>query len=438
MQTKIDFIGGNTKRCLMAMALPMIVAMFLNMAYNLVDSLWIGNLLGETAYAALTNSTPIILILTSVAMGATNGISILLSQAIGSKNQKRVESLIATSFIIAIVFSLMITLVLEIFLPHILTALNTPAETYDMAYSYLSIYVLGYFAVYLYLYFTAVLRSFGNSMFQAIAMLVSTVLNAILDPIFIHFVGFHGAAIATLLSQGICLIFMVIYLKRKKFFSMHITWFDKADIFPIIGKAIPSIVQHSIPAVSTTFLTALVSTYSITAIAAYGITGKLETILFYPAMALNMVLTVIVGQCIGGQRIDRAKDYLKCALKYGCVLLLILSIVIVAFSRQLSGFFVNSSDVAVIVGVYFSIVGVGYILNTVTNSFLGVLNGLGKPAKSMLLMIFYYIVIRMPLAYLFSFWGLGLNGIWAAVLISHICAAVASTIVSIIQLKNNF
>ena len=76
MPTKIDFIGGNTKRCLMAMALPMIAAMFLNMMYNLVDSLWIGNLLGETAYAALTNSTPIILILTSVAMGATNGVSI--------------------------------------------------------------------------------------------------------------------------------------------------------------------------------------------------------------------------------------------------------------------------------------------------------------------------------------------------------------------------
>ncbi len=438
MPTKIDFIGGNTRRCLMAMALPMIAAMFLNMAYNLVDSLWIGNLLGETAYAALTNSTPIILILTSVAMGATNGVSILLSQAIGAKDKKKTESLIATSLIVAIVFSLLVTLVLELSLPFILNALNTPAETYDMAYSYLAIYVLGYVAVYLYLYFTAVLRSFGNSMFQAVAMLVSTVLNAILDPIFIHFIGFHGAAIATLLSQVVCLIFMVIYLKKKKLFSLHITWFDKADVLPLIQKAIPSVIQQSIPAVSTTFLTALVSTYSITAIAAYGITGKLETILFYPAMALNMVLTTIVGQCIGGQRADRAKDYLKCALKYGCLLLLILSIVIVAFSRQLSGFFVNSSDVAVIVGMYFSIVGVGYILNTVTNSFLGVLNGLGKPAKSMLLMIFYYIVIRMPLAYLFSFWGLGLNGIWAAVLISHICAAVASTIVSIIQLKNNF
>ncbi len=436
MQAKIDFIEGNTRRCLMAMALPMIAAMFLNMAYNLVDSLWIGNLLGETAYAALTNSTPIILILTSVAMGATNGLSILLSQAIGAKDKKKTESLIATSLIVAVVFSLLVTLVLELSLSFILNALNTPAETYDMAYSYLAIYVLGYIAVYLYLYFTAVLRSFGNSMFQAVAMLISTVLNVILDPIFIHFVDFHGAAIATLLSQSVCLIFMVIYLKKKKLFSLHITWFDKADVLPLIQKAIPSAIQQSIPAVSTTFLTALVSTYSITAIAAYGITGKLETILFYPAMALNVVLTTIVGQCIGGQRTDRAKDYIKCALKYGCLLLLIFSIVVVAFSRQLSGFFVNSSDIAAIVGVYFSIVGIGYILNTVTNCFLGVLNGFGKPAKSMLLMIFYYVVVRMPLAYLFLFFGFGLNGIWTAVLISHICAAVASMLIALLQIKS--
>lgn len=435
MLTKIDFIGGNTRRCLMAMALPMIAAMFLNMAYNLVDSLWIGNLLGKTAYAALTNSTPIILILTSVSMGSTNGVSILLSQAIGSKDKRKTESLIATSLIVAIVFSLLVTLILELCLPTILGALNTPAETYDMAYSYLTIYVLGYVAVYLYLYFTAVLRSFGNSMFQAIAMLVSTVLNAILDPIFIHFIGFQGAAIATLLSQIVCLVFMVIYLKKKKLFYLHITWFDKNDVLPLIQKAIPSVIQQSIPAISTTFLTGLVSTYSITAIAAYGITGKLETILFYPAMALNMVLTTIVGQCIGGQRTDRAKDYLKCALKYGCLLLAILSIVIVVFSKQLSGFFVNSSDVADIVGVYFFIVGIGYLLNTITNSFLGVLNGFGKPAKSMVLMIFYYIVVRMPLAYLLSFLGFGLNGIWFAILISHICAAIASSVVLTLQFK---
>lgn len=89
METTLDFVNGNTRHCLFSMALPLIAAMFLNMAYNLVDSLWIGNLLGETAYAALTNSTPIILILSAIAMGASNGISILLSQAVGAKDTKK-------------------------------------------------------------------------------------------------------------------------------------------------------------------------------------------------------------------------------------------------------------------------------------------------------------------------------------------------------------
>ena len=435
MPTKIDFIGGNTKRCLMAMALPMIAAMFLNMMYNLVDSLWIGNLLGETAYAALTNSTPIILILTSVAMGATNGVSILISQAIGAKDKKKTESLIATSFCVAVTFSLLVTILLEIFLPGILKALNTPAETYDMAYSYLAIYILGYLAVYLYLYFTAVLRSFGNSMFQAVAMLVSTILNAVFDPIFIHFIGFHGAAIATLLSQMICLLFMLIYLKKKKLFTFKISAFNCSDVLLLIQKAIPSVIQQSIPAISTTSLTALVSTYSVTAIAAYGVTGKLETILFYPAMALNMVLTTIIGQCAGGARYDRAKDYLKCALGYVCGLLVILSVLVVGFSKQLSGLFVRSSDVAVIVGTYFLIVSIGYVLNTVTNCYLGALNGMGKPSKSMFLMIFYYIVVRKPLAYLLSDLGFGLNGIWVAVLVSHIVASLAATMTGTVLIR---
>ena len=369
-------------------------------------------------------------------MGATNGVSILISQAIGAKDKKKTESLISTSFCVAVVFSLLVTVLLEAFLPGILKALNTPAETYDMAYSYLAIYILGYLAVYLYLYFTAVLRSFGNSMFQAVAMLVSTILNAILDPIFIHFIGFHGAAIATLLSQVICLAFMLIYLKKKKLFAFKISAFDKNDVLPLIQKAIPSVIQQSIPAISTTFLTALVSTYSVTAIAAYGVTGKLETILFYPAMALNMVLTTIIGQCVGGARYDRAKDYLKCALGYGCGLLVILSVLVVGFSKQLSGLFVKSNAVAIIVGTYFLIVSIGYILNTVTNCFLGALNGMGKPSKSMFLMIFYYIVVRMPLAYLLSYLGFGLNGIWVAVLVSHVVASVAAGISGTISMSN--
>lgn len=185
-------------------------------------------------------------------------------------------------------------------------------------------------------------------------------------------------------------------------------------------------IQRSVPAVSTTFLTALVSGWGVTAIAAYGVAGKLETVLFYPAMALNMVLTAIIGQCVGGGRYDRAKDYLKCALGCGCGLLALLSALVVGFSRQLSGLFLPSDAAAAIVGTYFRVVSVGYLLNTVTNCCLGALNGMGRPGRSMLLMAFYYLAVRMPLAYLLSRLGFGLNGIWAAVLLSHIVASVAA------------
>lgn len=436
MNTKLDFINGNTKECLISMTIPMIVAMFLNMAYNLVDSLWIGNLLGEQAYAALTNSTPIILLLTSIAMGATNGISILLSQAIGAKNDLKKEQIISTSFYVAIIFSIFVTILLEVFLEPILVVLNTPNEIFEMAKNYLSIYILGYVAVYLYLYFTAILRSFGNTMFQAVAMLISTILNAILDPIFIKTIGFHGASIATLSSQIVCLFFMFIYISKKKLFRFSLTNFNKAQIYPIIKNSIPAVIQQSIPAISTTFLTALISTYGISAIAGYGVTGKLETILFYPAMALNMVLTSIVGQCIGGSRFDRANDYLRLALKYGISILAVLSFLIILFSKQLSALFVNSNNVAGIVNSYFMIVSIGYILYTVTSCYMGTLNGIGKPIKSMVLMIFYYIVIRIPLSYIFSFLNMGLTGIWTAILISHIIACIATILISNQSFRN--
>lgn len=170
--------------------------------------------------------------------------------------------------------------------------------------------------------------------------------------------------------------------------------------------------------------------YGITALAAYGITGKLETILFYPAMALNMALTSIVGQCAGGKRYDRAKEYIKISLIYGSIILAVLSVCVICFSRPLSRLFVDSEPAADIVGMYFKIVGVGYILNTVTNCFLGSLNGMGRPAKSLFCMILYYIIIRMPLAWILSHYASGINGIWTAVLISHIIAAAAATIIA--------
>ncbi|QNK39459.1 MATE family efflux transporter [Caproicibacter fermentans] len=426
MKSRINFAEEKTTSGLMKMALPLLMALVLNMAYNLVDSLWIGNLLGESAMAALTSSTPIILILTALGMGASNGLSIPLSQAIGAKDEKRVTALISTSFMGFLVMSVLLTGLCEGFADGILRAMNTPASVFPLAKSYLALYLLALPADYFYLYFTAVLRSYGNTTLQAVSILFCTILNACLDPLFIHLWGFAGAAAATLLSQTLSMVILLLYIAGKKLFHFQLSAVDWNEGKQILFKALPSAVQQSIPALSTGVLTAIVGGFGVTAIAAYGVTGKLEVILFYPAMALNMALTTITGQCFGAGRADRAADYTKKSLLFGCVLLVLLTVPVVGFAGSLSGLFLNSADVAKIVAWYFGVIGVGYVLNTVTNCILGTMNGLGKPGMGMALMIFYYIVIRMPLAFVLSRGSLGLGGVWWAVLVSHAVAAVSA------------
>ena len=122
---------------------------------------------------------------------------------------------------------------------------------------------------------------------------------------------------------------------------------------------------------------------------------------------------------------------------YGIIFRATQSVELFCAYKQLAGLFVSSDPVAQIVEEYFIIISIGYVLNTVTNCYLGCLNGMGKPTKSMILMIFYYLVVRIPLAYVFSYIGLGLNGIWIAVLISHIIACITAILTGTHSFKKN-
>lgn len=429
MKSKINFIEGKTGKCLVQMVGPLLLSMILMMAYNMVDSLWVGNLLGEAGYAALTTSTAVILILNAIAMGAGNGVSILISQIVGAGKKEEVGGATATIFAVSGVFSILVTTLLEFFLPLILKVLQTPEEIYGQAYEYLEIYLLGYAAIYLYMQFTAVFRSFGDPVFQVKGMFVSTILNAIINPVLISFWGIKGAAYATVLAEILCLGFAIVYYKKKVFFS--IVWKEMSCKYlkEFVRAAIPSAIQQCMPAISTAAMTILVSRFGVTTLTAYGVCGKLETFLFYPAMAVNMALTSIVGQCMGAERKDRVKSYMKCAIIYGAMAMAVLSVGIIVFSGELSHMFVQNSEVSQTVKEFFHIVSIGYVLYFITSCYLGKLSGEGKPGMSMLLLIFYYVIVRIPLAYCLVESSIGLNGIWIAILVSHIVAAILALVI---------
>lgn len=424
----IDFLNGNENKNLFALFAPLLLAFFFSMAFDINDSLWIGNLLGQKALAAQTVSMPLILLYNSLCMGATGGVGILLSQAIGAKEKDRIDGFIAASAVGMLIFSLLIAVFCEIYIDGILSMVNTPAEIYEMAKEFLRIHILSFPFAMIYMYLSAVLRSYGNSIMQLIAIILCTLLNAVFDPIFIHFMGMNGVAAATVISEFIMMIIVIAYCRKNKILSVHLKLFHLKTLLEIISKAVPSMIQQSLPAVSTTFVTSLVAGFGVTSISGFGTAGKMETLLLYPPMAMNMALTSAAGQCFGAQNCKKAKEYTKWAVIMGAGILISLTLIVTIFSKNIAALFGADNAVKQVVSSYFAIIAIGYVCNIITNSMLGTVNGAGKPAAAMCLMIFYYIVVRMPLAKILSMTSLRLNGIWIAVLVSHIAAAAASTI----------
>lgn len=432
---------GNPAKLLRGMAIPIFIAFLLNISFNIVDTIWVGNLLGENAVAALTVSYPLIILLNSFAMGATNGTTILISKYLGENEKEKAQKTHVTSLVLSVFISIILIFLCELGANKILSLLNTPSEIFSMAKDYLKIYLVGFFFVYLYLYLSAVLRSMGNTLTQMLFLLVSTIINIILDPLFINgfwvipAMGIRGSAFATLISQGISVIIMIAYILKNHLLSFDIKKFNLTFTKKIIAKSVPSAIQQSIPAISTSFITALVSAFGITSIAAFGIAGKLEPILLYPAMALNMAITAAAGQCYGAKKDAKSKEFLHWGFIYGLGSVLILTVLITLFAKSISGLFVNSQDIGTIVFTYFLIISAGYLFHVITNCYIGMMNGLGKPLGAMLIMIVYFIIVRMPMAYLLSKTQLGIDGIWLAVLISHFIAMIASIICFIVFMK---
>lgn len=422
MNREIDFISGNARKALWKMIMPLFVAMLLMLAYNLIDSIWIGNLLGENGYAALTTAGSVSILLYAVTMGIGNGTSVVVSQLVGAEDRKKKNTVISTVIVMSILFAAVVIVLLESFLEQILLIFQTPGDIYADAKSYLAIFLVGYVVIFVYMQLTSIYRSFGNPAFQMFGMLLGTVFNAIADPLFIKWLGISGAAIATVLSQVICLVFAVIYGKKKAYFQVDLKGIHVRTVIWILNTVIPSCVQNCIPAISSMIMVILVNRFDVTTIAAYGVVKNIENIMFYPAMAMNMALITIIGQLFGAKRYDRMKEYMKAALVDGVLLEAVLTGIVLLLSMQISMVFVKEPAVAVIADRGLRIIGIGYLCYMATGIFTAKFAGLGRVNLFMFMMLLYYIVIRVPLAIVLIRSSFGLDGMWIAILISHLVA----------------
>lgn len=421
MNSKIAFVNGKTGPALGKMFLPLLAAMTLTMVYSMIDSLWVGNLLGEHGMSALTAGTAIVLIMNSLAMGMGNGISVMVANLVGAGKKEKLPGAIATIVAVSIGLSVVVTVGMELLVSPLLSLLGTPQEVFGDAVKYLMIYLIGNGALYLYMQFTSIFRAFGDPVFQMKGMLLTSIFNAVLDPFFIRMWGLAGAAVITVASEVLCLVYAVFYYKKHKLFTMDFRKVNLEDVKTMFCLSLPTTIQAIMPPISSAVMISFITPFGINAMAGFGVARNLELIMFMPTTGMCMAITTIVGQCVGAGRFDRAKDYLKAGFFIGGGLIAVLSTMVILFSGQLTMLFGQSTTVAEVVAGFFRIISIGYVLYMLTSCMQGYITGLGKPEKAMLLLILYYLPYRIPVAL-----GLekimGLDGIWLAFLLSHVLA----------------
>jgi putative MATE family efflux protein len=307
-----DLTKGNEAKLLFNFALPMLIGNVFQQLYNTVDSMVVGNFLGEKALAAVGISGPIVFLLVALTMGVAMGPMILISQYYGAKDMDKVKRTIDTTYIAVFTISIVLSIVGIILCEPILELLNTPADVLPMAKGYLIIIMAGLAAMFGYNSISAVLRGLGDSKTPLYFLIIATVINTILDIVFVavfHW-GVEGAAWATVIAQAFSFIAGVVYLnKTHEFLKFNIKGmvFDR-DIFKISLKiGLPSAVQQTLVATGMMALSSIVNLFGTNTIAAYAAAGRLDSFASMPAMNFAAAISTFVGQNMGAKKPERVK-----------------------------------------------------------------------------------------------------------------------------------
>lgn len=432
-----DLTVGSVPRLLVAFALPMLIGNLLSTGYSIINTIWVGNILGGNAVGATAASFPIVFMLIALASGATMATTILISQYFGAKNFQMVRKVVNTSFSISLVLSLVLTIAGVLLSDPILRLMSTPEAIFPLASGYLKISFAGVLFFYFSFLLTSILRGIGDTMTPLLFLVISTVLNAILDPLLIIGIGpfpklgLNGAALASLIAQIVAVLLAMIYLSKKNpivAFHPRELEFDRSIALLIAKIGFPSMIQQTLVSVGMAFVTSFVNAFGATATAAFGAASRIDSLAMMPSMAMAVAASTLSGQNLGAGKPERIKQ----AFRWGILLnlLMVSAVVLVAclFPRMILSAFVHDPAILDIGVHYLWIVAPGYLFFAVMFVSNGIINGSGRTMVTMFITLFALWLFRVPLAAYLSHTSLGLRGIWLAMTIgfaASMCMSLA-------------
>lgn len=427
----VDMTRGSILPKMIRFALPVLLGMLFQRIYNFVDVYIVGRYLGDEALAAVSIAGVAMYLLFSIMMGLTTGVGVVISQYYGSGNQEKVTQTFLSSIYVAIASVVIITTAGIAGARPLLRLLQTSDELLDQATVYLVVIFAGAVGTMLYNWISAVLRSLGNSVVPLIFLIISSVLNVVLDIAFVVWIpmGVAGAAFATVLAQLLsgagCLIYAwkilpILRFTRKE---VHCDW-ELVKQMLIYG--VPTGLQMSIISVSDMTLQAMVNTYGTALIVAYGVCIKVEGVGWQMAEAIGSSLGTFTGQNVGANRQDRVKQGVKYAYLMNAVCYGIFCPVIWIFARPIMAAFTDNPQ-SIQYGVeYMKIFSCFFFIGGILTVYHNILRSAGDVTVTVLMGV-SEIITRIGFTFLFTAF-MGYYGLWWVSPLTWCCAMMVGCI----------
>ncbi|MGN0148772.1 MAG: MATE family efflux transporter [Clostridia bacterium] len=425
-----DMTKGNPLKLIISFAVPMLIGNVFQQVYNFVDAAVVGRFVGANALAAIGATGGIFGVLISWMMGLTGGGGIIISQCFGMGDFKKMRRTVTGLIYIVAVMSVIIAFLGVMFSRAMLLALGTPEGVLPDAVQYTRIMFMFVAGMAFYNLSSSVLRSLGDSKTPLYALIIASVLNVLLDLLFVVVfkAGVTGAGIATIIAQTLSAVYCVVHMvKRRKELNLENmpVKTDRKILKTIIRAGLPGAFESCMISLGGMSVQRLVNSFGAAAMAAYTASTKIDSVAIAPIISVANAISVYTGQNMGAGNVKRIKKGLYQSLGLLIGVCVVITSLIVIFRYQLLGLFLDASQAqeAIEIGSqYLTIVCVAYIVAACMRSYLNVLRGAGDVNTSAVAgmteligrIIFAYILVR----------PFGVTGIWIATPIAWSMGAI--------------
>lgn len=342
-----DMTKGNPLKIFIFFSIPLLIGNIFQQLYSMVDTIIVGRFVGVNALAAVGTTGSMFFLVNGMILGLTSGFGVLVSQKFGAKDESGVKKAVASNIILTIISTIIITVISLLIKDKLLNLMNTPNNIFKDANTYITIIFAGIITQSIYNMASAILRSLGDSKTPLYFLIISSVLNIILDLLFIakFNMGVAGAAYATNIAQGFAAVLCIIY-SYKKFKILRLKKDDfniDKDYFKTHLKiGIPMGLQFSVTALGIIIVQSAINVFGSTVIAAYTASSKVLQLVMQPAISFGVTIATYAGQNLGAKRFDRIKYGIKIINKVSIISSLIAGAILVFFGKYFVMLFIEN------------------------------------------------------------------------------------------------